>query len=261
MTDYDSRQPAGVQRYDSDDEISLVDLAKILIKRWKLMVATFAVIVLGALVYVLMMEHSFEYVSVYQVAELGPGDGLEKPASVVAKTNNLYLSSTTRQILEADELESMPFSTAVSNPEDTLLVKLVSQATETNAPVVESLHSQVLERIESNQKDLLERRQVSMERQLESTERSLEVAQESTSPSAAEQVASYSERVADIQEGLAQLQEGEVVQIAVKSLEPQGTSRSLVMALAIVLGGMMAVMGAFFMQFAVAVRKSLMEEG
>ncbi|MBB3185642.1 uncharacterized protein involved in exopolysaccharide biosynthesis [Halomonas fontilapidosi] len=252
-------------RYASDDEISLVDLAKILIKRWKLMVATFAVIVLGALAYVLLMERSYDYVSLYQVAEQAPTENredgaLESPSTIVAKTSNLYLGSVTRQILEDEGMASLPFQTSVSNPEDTLLVKLTSQSSEANGPVVESFHARVLERIEQDQQAQLERRSDTMQSQLESTQRSLELAKESTSPSAAELVASYSQRVADIQERLAQLQEGELVQTAVKGLKPTGTSRSLVMALAIVVGGMVALMMAFLSQFAVAVRDSLQEE-
>ncbi|WP_280551821.1 Wzz/FepE/Etk N-terminal domain-containing protein [Halomonas sp. 25-S5] len=266
MTDYDSRQPFGAQqRHAADDEISLVDLVKILIKRWKLMAATFVVIVLGALVYVLMMERSYDYVSLYQVAEQAPTEGrerggLEPPVTVVAKTNNLYLGSVTRQFLQNESMESLPFDTSVGNPEDTFLVKLTSQATEENAPLVESFHAQVLKRIEQDQQVLLERRRKSLTGQLESAERSLELAKDSTSPSAAELVASYSQRVADIQDRLEQLQEGQTVQTAVQSLKPSGTSRSLVMALAIVLGGMVALMMAFISQFAVAVRDSLLEE-
>ncbi|TDR57243.1 subunit length determinant protein [Halomonas ventosae] len=251
-------------RYASDDEISLVDLAKILIRRWKLMAVTFLVIVLGALAYALMMERTFEYVSLYQVAEQAPTDNrengaLEPPSSIVAKTSNLYLGSVTRQILDNEGMASLPFEISVDNPEDTLLVKLASQAAEANAAVVESLHAEVLGRIEKDQQALLERRREALDRQLESTQSSLELAKESSSPSAAELVASYSQRVADIEDRLTQLQEGQVVQTAVKSLKPSGTSRSLVMALAIVLGGMLAVMMAFLTQFAVAVRDSLQE--
>ncbi|APE32091.1 lipopolysaccharide biosynthesis protein [Halomonas aestuarii] len=252
-------------RVANDDEISLVDLAKILIKRWKLMTVTFLIIVLGALAYALMMERTYEFVSLYQVAEQATTDNkeigaLEPPATVVAKTSNLYLGSVTRQILADEGMASLPFETSVSNPEDTLLVRLASQAAEANAAMVKSLHAQVLERIETDQQALLERRREAMQRQLVSAERSLELANESTSPSAAELVASYSQRVADIQDRLAQLQEGQVVQTATQSLSPMGTSRSLVMALAIVLGGMSAVIMAFLSQFAVAVRESLQEE-
>ncbi|MEQ6917328.1 lipopolysaccharide biosynthesis protein [Halomonas aquatica] len=252
-------------RYASDDEISLVDLAKILIKRWKVMAATFFVIVMGALVYVLMMERSFEYVSLYQVAEQAPTENrengaLEPPVTVVAKANNLYLGAVTRKLLDDEGLASLPFTTAVSNLEDTLLVKLTSQATEASAPLVESFHSRVLARIEQDQQAFFERLRDSMQRQLESAERSLELAKESTSPSAAELIASYSGRVANIQDSLEQLQEGQAIQTAVQGLKPSGTSRSLVMALAIVLAGMLALMMAFFAQFAAAVRESFSEE-
>lgn len=73
-------------------------------------------------------------------------------------------------------------------------------------------------------------------------------------------IASYTDRISEIQVRLSQLSEGEVVQVAVQSLEPSDTRRSLIMVIAIVLGGMLAVMAAFFAQFAVAVRTSLGNE-
>jgi uncharacterized protein involved in exopolysaccharide biosynthesis len=230
------------------------------------MAVIFLVVVLGALAYALMMERTYEYVSIYQVAEQAPTDNredgaLETTSTVVAKTSNLYLGSVIRQIMDDEEIESFPFEASVSNPENTLLVKLASQATEANGPVIEPLHAQVLERIEKGQQAHLESRREALKRQIESAERSLELAKESTSPSAAELVASYSQRVADIQDRLEQLQEGQVVQTAVKSLEPKGTSRSLIMALALVLGGMLALMSAFFAQFLAAVRDSFNEDG
>ncbi|MDW7748700.1 Wzz/FepE/Etk N-terminal domain-containing protein [Halomonas sp.] len=264
MNNNETRQ--GVSRDVQDDEISLVDLAKILIKRWKLMVATFLVVVLVALAYALMMERTYEYVSIYQVAEQAPRDSddpgaLEAPATVVAKVTNLYLGPVTRELRSAENLDGLPFDVSVSNPDDTLLIRLSSETSEAHGALVETMHATLLERIKTGQQSQLERRRTGLERQLENAQRSLEAAQESTSANAAELIASYSNRVAELENRLALLREGQVAQTAVQSLEPTGTGRSLIMALAIVLGGMLAVMGAFFMQFAVAVRESLVDEG
>lgn len=267
MSDNDARQLSRVQddaRYANDDEISLVDLAKILIKRWKLMAITFGLIVLIALAYALLLERTYEYVSIYQVAEQAPSENredsaLESPASVVAKTTNLYLGAVTRDILRDQARSALPAVT-INHPDSTLLVTLSSQAAEADEAVVEALHGQVLARIREDQLATLAQRREALSRQLASAESALALAKQSTSPSAAELVASYAERAANIEDRLAQLQEGQVVQTAVQSLKPTGTSRSLIMALAIVLGGMLAVMMAFFSQFAVAVRESLADE-
>jgi len=44
--------------------------------------------------------------------------------------------------------------------------------------------------------------------------------------------------------------------VAAQGREPVGTSKALIMALAIVLGGMLAVMAAFLAEFAGTVRKA-----
>ena len=248
------------QRYPSNDEISLVDLAKILIKRWKIMVLTFLIVVLGALAYALLTERSYEYVSIYQVAEEEPGTGLETPSSVLAKVNNLYVGAETRKLRESAGLESLPFEVAVTNPNDTLLIRLGSEASEGNHVLVTQMHEALLARMTEGQKERLESYQAALEQRLQSTERVLQAAEQSNSENAGELIASYTERLVEIQQELTQLSEGEVVQVAVQSLEPAGTGRSFIMVLAVVLGGMLAMLSAFFMQFALVVKNSIQEE-
>jgi uncharacterized protein involved in exopolysaccharide biosynthesis len=246
----------------SEDEISLVDLAKILVKRWKLMAAVFAIVVLGALAYVLLVDRQYDYVSIYQVAEQAPRSdnavgALEAPGSVVAKVNNLYLGPVTRELRESAGLERLPFEVAVSNPSDTLLVRLSSEAREADSRLVAQMHEAVLARITEGQHSLLEQRRASLEQQLQSAQRTLEAAEQSGSERASELIFSYTDRIANIEDRLTQLNEGQVVQVAVQSLEPTGTRRSLIMALAVVLGGMLSVISVFLFHFAVLVRQSL----
>lgn len=253
------------QHCTQGDEISLVDLAKILIRRWKVMAATFLLVVLGTLAYVLVVDRTYDFVSIYQVAERAPGDNgavgaLEAPNSVVAKVNNLYLGPVTRQLRESEGLERLPFEVTASNPSETLLVRLSSPARVESSELVTQMHEALLARMAEGQAGLVEQRQTSLEQQLQSAERALEAAEQSGSERASDLIVSYTDRIAEIQQRLSQLKEGEVVQVAVQSLEPTGTSRSLIMALALVLGGVLAVIAGFVSQFVALVRGSLSEE-
>ncbi|MEC9483936.1 MAG: hypothetical protein UMU75_11565 [Halomonas sp.] len=51
------------------DEISLVDIAVLLVKRWKLMLVTFLVILLAAVAFALLRPASYAYTSLYAVAQ------------------------------------------------------------------------------------------------------------------------------------------------------------------------------------------------
>ena len=248
------------QQTHYDDEISLVDLAKILIKRWKTMAIIFIVVVLGALAYALSMPRAYSYTSLYGVAEQGPYDALESPEALVAKAQSLYIGPETRELLDSLGLQSLPFDTEIENPEETLLVSLTSQAAETQVDAVTQLHEGVLTRLKESQQAMVERRKEALERQLQSAQATLDAAKQSDSLGAAEVVAGIMGRIAGLEADLIELREGEISQTAVQSLKPAGTSRALILALGIVLGGMLAVLGAFLMQFAGLVCKSLKED-
>jgi uncharacterized protein involved in exopolysaccharide biosynthesis len=254
------------QRSSYDDEISLVDLAAILVRRWKAMAIIFAVVVLAAFAYVLTMTPTYSYVSVYDVAEQAPvGEGsteraLESANTVIAKAQSLAVAPVTRELLQQSGLESLPFAVDLSTPEDTQLVKITSQASEANSALVEKMHSALLDNIASNQQALVDRQRASLESRLESLQDSLEAAEQSASPSAADLLASYSEQVAMTKDRLGLLKDGRIAQTAQQSLEKTGTSRTLIMALALVLGGMLSVMGVFLMQFAGLVCSSLKQQ-
>ncbi|GGY09662.1 hypothetical protein GCM10007160_41250 [Litchfieldella qijiaojingensis] len=248
-------------RPEHDDEISLVDLAKIMVKRWKAMTVIFFLVVAAALAYALLMPREYQYASIYNVAEQSPTNALEAPSSLVAKASNLYLGPLTRELIAEQGWENLPFNVEISNPDDTLLVTLSSPASQEYAGAVETLHQRLLERMRQGQQSLVERRRETLERQLESSQQALEAVQNSSSFSAGELIATYTNRIANLEASLADLREGEVSQVAVQSLKPAGTSRSLILALGIVLGGMLAVIGVFVMQFASLVCASLKEDG
>ncbi|RAR56773.1 subunit length determinant protein [Onishia taeanensis] len=254
------------QRSSYDDEISLVDLAAILVRRWKAMAIIFAVVVLAAFAYVLTLTPTYSYVSVYEVAEQAPvGEGnteraLESAGTVIAKAQSLAVAPVTRELLQQSGLESLPFAVDLTTPEDTQLVKITSQASEANSALVEKMHSALLDNIASNQQALVDRQRTSLENRLESLQASLAAAEQSTSSGAADLLASYTEQIAMTKDRLGLLKDGRVAQTAVQSLEKTGTSRTLIMALALVLGGMLSVMGVFLLQFAGLVCSSLKEQ-
>lgn len=264
MTQPPAHQNQNTQLTDAnwrDDEISLVDLAVILIRRWKAMAVIFVVVVGIAVAAAFLLPKSYQYTSLYSVAEYTNSNGqrvaIESPASVVAKAQNLYLGQATRKLLEKHELETLPFNVSVSNPSNTLLLQLDSDAAEENQPLVSELHQQIIDSLQQDQAQLVERRHDSLERQLASAKQALESAQQSDSPSAAELIATYYSRISDIEGQLNELREGEITQHAVQSLEPTGVSKKLVLATGILLGGMLAIIGVFLMQFSSIVSRNM----
>lgn len=240
----------------ADDEISLVDLAKLLVRRWKAMAGIFTAVVLMALVYVLMQPPSYTYTSIYQVAESGAGEPLETPAALVARTQNLYLGTATRELMAAEGVEDLDFETRVTNPEETQIIKLSSTAPEALADRVEAHHRQLLNDLLEGQQMRVERYRQALERQLSGVETTLQQSAEGAS----ERIASTLARKFELEAELEGLVAGETSQSAVQSLKQQGISRALILALGVILGGVLAVMGVFLLHFVSLVRQSLHED-
>lgn len=252
------REP--VAAHYADDEISLIDLAKLLVRRWKAMAGIFVVVVLIALAYALMHPPVFTYTSIYQVAERDAGQPLETPASLVARAQTLYLGPVTRELIDDEGLQRLPFETEISTPENTQTVKLATAAPEAQVDRVKAHHQALLERLADGQQRLLERRRQALERQLASVDETISQRTQSSDAVNTELLSRTMKRKFQLEAELAGLLPGEAAQVAVQSLERQGTSRALILALGVVLGGMLAVMGVFILHFISLVRESLRED-
>ncbi|MGY6563463.1 MAG: Wzz/FepE/Etk N-terminal domain-containing protein [Halomonadaceae bacterium] len=251
--------PRGSQPNVPNDEISLVELAKILIKRWKAFAITFLLVAAGALGYAITQEQNFQYVSIYQVAEQAPRSAgglgaLETPSAVIAKVENLYLGPLIRDMRE----EGGSVGVSLDNPSDTLLVRLTTETLEANNERATILHERLLEKIVEDQQTLLERNRERLEHQLASAQQALETAERGGS--SGDMLAAQLTRVTELETQLAQLNEGQVVQVAVQSLSPTGNSRRLILLVGLLAAGVLAILAAFLSHFVSLVRSSLREE-
>ncbi|MBE0506134.1 MAG: lipopolysaccharide biosynthesis protein [Marinospirillum sp.] len=258
--------PESMQQRDAqfhpypDDEISLVDLAKILIKRrWTLLV-TATVVVIMALVFALLREPNYTYTSIYKIAEIERGEALEAVQSLIEQAQNLYWPNVSRAYQIDNNLKSMPFKLAVNNPKDTLLILLSSEASEISQAKIEDLHQQVIEALQQQQQQAVKTTVERLQRQTETTQKLLDQAAQSESEKATDMIAGYTERLFALEDRLQSLQPGQVLQVAAAGERAKSVGKSLILALGIVLGGILGIMAAFFAEFAARVRQSLKED-
>lgn len=241
-----------------DDEISLVDLATTFIRRRRVFYVVFLAATLAGLAYALLLvPEKYEYVSVYQMAEVDSGKPVEGPATTIATLQNRWfpeIQATHRQA----EKQKLPFEISFSNPEDTGLIRMASEASLENAALVEKTHQKLIDQIKERQQALLTREKQSLEKRIDAIDRAVESLQggEDTGSAIAE---AYEKRV-DLEAKLVGLSQGETLVVSRESAERKGTSKSLIVIMAAVLGGMMGVFLAFFSEFIVLVREQLSED-
>tara|TARA_R110000824_G_C15232528_1_gene678827 strand:+ start:3471 stop:4247 length:777 start_codon:yes stop_codon:yes gene_type:complete len=245
-----------------DDEISLVDLAKILIRRRWWLIGTAGVVVLLALAFALLThgDPEYQYTSIYQQAEAEPGRPLTSSASVIQQMESLDWPNYQRRYKEENKVEALPFDLEINNPDNTTLVTLNSTATAQNRDQVLNLHETLLGSVIERQQEALEREKSQLERSIERTSTQLERVENTNSEASVELAANYADRLFELERELENLKEGEVIEYAARGEEQEGTSSMLILVLGIVLGGIAGVMAAFFAEFVFRVRESLAAE-
>lgn len=245
------------QRPQYDDEISLVDLVATLIRRRRVFYAVFGGLVLLALLYVIFLAGEVKgYSTLVQLAE-DDNKPLESPAAVIASVDNRWYPEL-RTLYAETEGEMLPFKVSTGNPKDTILIKLSSEASREIADVVREMHQQLVDQIVQHQSDLLERQKRTLEQQLGSINNILE--QLSSHSASGEAVAQVIQERVYLEARLESLQPTKVLVVARESSEGAGASKTLVLALAIVLGLMLGIFAAFIAEFAGHVSRAMRED-
>ena len=245
------------QRPQYDDEISLVDLAATFIRRRKIFYVVFVVITLGGLAYALLAAETYQYTSLLHVAEKNSGKYIEAPATTIATLENRWFPEQ-ETIFRAETDNKLPFTVSFSNPEETGLIRFVSEAGADSKSDVERVHRNLIDNIKERQSALVEREKQSLQNQIESVERAIETLQGGEDTGAA--IAEAFERKVNLESDLEGLKAPEELVVSRQSADKTGPTRSLIVILAAVLGGMLGVFMVFFVQFAALVRSELTEE-
>ena len=244
----------------ADDEISLVDLAKILIRRKVTMFMTAFAIIALALVFTQIRSEKFEYVSIYQVAEKGLNAPLVSPQTLTSLVEDSVLPAIQRDYRASGLIkENEVLEIELTNPKGTLLLVLSMEAEGSDMDFVKNMHQRIYNELTAYESNQIVRTKENLSRQLVNVQQLIdEVSKAETVPT--ELLAGYLSRKHGLEDQLDQLQESEVVAIASNNGKVSKFSNSLVLALGVVLGGIMGIMAAFMKEFAARVKESLQED-
>jgi len=239
------------------DEISLVDLATIFVRRIWLFIVLFVLFVVGGVVFALLQDEQYEYVSLYQIAEKSAEEPVEKPAKAIAVMQSQRLPEL-EAAYKAEHGERVPFNVSFSNPEDTSLVRISSEAVKDSAEDVRAFHKELLDHLKSRHEKQIVDARSNIETRLDSVVRTLEALKQT--PEAGQAVAEVMQKQVELEGELASLSSGELMVVGRESIERVAPNRKLIVVLAAVVGFIFAFVAVFFAEFASLVRKALREQ-
>lgn len=138
-----------------DDEISLVDIARVLLRRKYWIIGTFLIFTLGALAYAMTQEREYSYTTSILIGEFG----LDKYVANAKNTSNVLekrlLPVVRRDFADANESGGVPFSTSVSADQGNNFVNLESSAPERLSPQVREFHSKLADALTEDHSEKL----------------------------------------------------------------------------------------------------------
>jgi len=125
----------------SSDEISLVDLAKVLWKRRWWMVGIAAVTVALALVFALSQQPEYRYTTTLRIGDVNIDKRVSNGEEVKEALERHFLPSLRRSFADTQGLQRLPFSVTVEAEKTGSLVALVSEGTLETEGLVRAFHS------------------------------------------------------------------------------------------------------------------------
>lgn len=247
-----------------EDEISLIDVPKIIIKRWRWSLGAFLCFLLGTfflLFYPGAKIVTLDYVSIYKAAESSPGSPIISLESTGEKAELYYIGLVVQNFIEQKKVEKLPFKIEVETSGPSGFVVIKSSASENDKEKLNEIkesHKELVELIFKEESILINHKKEIWERNLKNAKQALEMLKTAQSLNAVELSAKYMDQIVSFENALSGLRSGEILQLAYGN-KPE-SKKKLIGALGIMSGFFMALIIPFFVEFFISVRQSLKEE-
>ncbi|MFE8073393.1 Wzz/FepE/Etk N-terminal domain-containing protein [Marinobacteraceae bacterium S3BR75-40.1] len=150
--------PSSQQEFErtNDDEISLVDLARVLIEQKWWVMGVWALVTLGALLFALSKEPTYRYTTDLLIGEFGQNQLVSEPSATQGELENRYLPKAEMALLEKTGLEGVPFKTQIEVPKNSSFVQVQTDTTEEMSKILPDFHRSLLEPVVEDQNNTID---------------------------------------------------------------------------------------------------------
>lgn len=238
----------------SGQEVTLVDLAAILVQRRLAFIITFLVVVALGVGYALTATEKYRYVSLLQMAEDSEGEPIEAVGSTLAGLEN-YSFPAVQADYQQEKGKHLPLGVVFDSPRNTSLVRMETLAPRTRAEVVKEVHSALIDQVKARQDSRVEALRQNIERQLKSVEGVIDELRAAEGQGQALAAAVNSK--VDLESRLNDVVALEVLASARESARKVEPNVSLIIVISVVLAIVLAAISAFLVEFSSLVRARL----
>lgn len=270
--------------FDNADEVRLVDLWLVLVRRKFVIAALVLVSIAFGVVYALFTPHSYAYTTIVEIGTNGKNELIEPLETARAKVADGYIAQVLQAHFKNNSNSATRYEVKAEVPKNSQVLILRSRGTVENEPVYAALHGEVVSRLrldhlraqnalrgdlkirlETRERSLAELRQQA--KLFEAQLKRLEVKQELPtrdlsylmSLRLADNLRAQSETLLLIDNArmqLANVQETSAVVSTMRSLDPVGLGKKTMVLLSGLIGLFLGIMAALFVEFAAKTRQA-----
>lgn len=249
------------------DEVSLVDVAVILVRGWKVALFVFVAVLLASALIAWWLPTQYTYSSIYQMAEdtAKPqsedaeerAQGLEAPEGVLNKTRLYYQPQAIREMLEQQGGESLPFDVTLTQPKNTLLLVLKSEAAPSQRSDVKVLHQRILQAVAAQQNKQYDRVHDLFSSKIANLEEGMEKLRTDGGANTGQVLVKYQEELVKATNRLQGLRKGRIGQLAAPSEQFTSLSPWLILVGGALLGMLFSIVSVFVCYFSKQISQRL----
>jgi len=205
-----------ITQQPEDDEISLIELARIMARYKKTFyLIFFLVLSLGGSIGALR-EKQFEYKSTIEIGKIA-NEPVENPQTTKNKLENGFVPAVLTQFAEQNPEKTVP-DVKVNLPKDATVIVLASRGPEEDAALHESLHQHVLKALQKSHAPVIDQYKAKIEEQLQVTLLDLSALEDDNHFRV--EITRYKNRIARKNDEIKELQNNlELLQEQIKGLE------------------------------------------
>jgi len=244
---------------DQREEISLVDLSLVLVKRRYLVLGVILLVTLSALISVLATAKKYTFTSTVSIGSQLVGGrilSIESPDSVLVKVQHVYIPFVLKQYGDAHPNDKNHYTITATLPKSSNILLIQGQGKEATESQYRELLNAVSKTVINDHQQISNALKQNLNAQLETAQNTLP--QLGNSPE--ERIEAHNIKIAidTLSNQLANLRPTAEILSAIKSKVPS-TSRKLVVIIGAFAGLFLGVFAAFFVEFAEKVREKQRE--
>jgi uncharacterized protein involved in exopolysaccharide biosynthesis len=243
--------------YSTDDEISLIDLTMVLVRRKRMIAITTTFIIALGVIAALLTPKSYTFSTTIDIGSQIIGGTIkpfESPQTLLAKIQHVFIPQTLNEQRQTNSEDIKNFKIKASIPKNSVIIILKINGTENESDLITGLLQNVTQQaIQDHQRiyNAAKQNLLALKEQLKTELAALEPAKDNWANERRLLKSNLEVHVA----ALANLRNTHEIMPPMRSIEATGTSRKLIVIIAAFLGIFLAVFAAFLAEFIAKVKE------